>query len=209
MSQPSEQDRDELRADELRFRARRNIGSGSGRNAPRILLVVLLFAGMVFVGSVAVYLVNRRALTHEPEAQAISTQNRNPAPVQATQEESPQPVARNTEGSMLYKCKSPGGSTSYTNEPCAATQETVWARSVEPDRRVMPTHSTSQAASAGQQPQVVYSPSDPPSQREVQRAQCASAKRYEADVRRRRGLKITFDELRRLSDMVYEACKGL
>ena len=85
----------------------------------------------------------------------------------------------------------------------------MWARSVQPDRSIMPAHSTSRAESAGEQPQVVYSLPESPSQREVQRTQCANAKQYEADVRRRRGLKITFDELRQLSDMVYEACKGL
>lgn len=203
MREPAEEASDSFRADELRFRARRQ--RQGAKEASRLMLVILLLAGTVFVASVAVYFVNSRALTYEPEVRApparLSTQDLQNAPVVHD--------ARRSEAATLYKCKGLGGATSYTNSPCAATEETVWARSVEPDRRPVPTRSTAPAVSVVQQPQVVYSVPDPPSRREIQSAQCANAKQYEADVRRRRGLKITFDELRQLSDMVYEACKGL
>lgn len=214
MKKPADTGDEELRADELRFRARRGIGSGGGRSAPRLLLVVLFFAGMVFVASVAVYFVNHRAMSFEPQAQTPAA---NPAsPVSASirlpvdpAEAPPTSSSESEEGSRLYKCKGPNGETTYANSPCPSTHETVWVRSIQPDRGAPPPPPAS-----GSDPvlepaprEIVYAVPQPPSESEQRRIRCANARQYEADVRRRRGLKITFDELRRLSDMVYEACK--
>lgn len=214
MNQPSEQDGDELRADELRFRARRSIGSGGGRSAPRLLLVVLFFAGMVFVASVAVYFVNQREMSYAPQAQTpaakptspVSSSIRSPVdPAQAPLSSS----SESEEGSRLYKCKGPKGESTYANSPCPPTHETVWVRSIQPDRRTPPPPPASGSDPVLQPAprEIVYAVPQPPSESEQRRMRCANARQYEADVRRRRGLKITFDELRRLSDMVYEACK--
>ncbi|MFT3806332.1 hypothetical protein [Arenimonas sp.] len=203
----------DFRGDELHFRNRRR---SHARRTSWPLLVVLLFAGTVFLASVAVYFVNGRASSYERVAGSAKPRTGLREPIrlpvdQAEQDDRASSVsASDGDGPSLYKCKGPKGESTYTSSPCPSTQETVWVRSVQPDNRVVPPSTVPARNSVQQQQtQIAYSAPDPPSDRDSQRMRCANAKQYEADVRRRRGLKITFDELRQLSDMVYEACKGL
>jgi hypothetical protein len=104
-----------------------------------------------------------------------------------------------TRTAAVYRCVGTGGAVAFQSMPCEGTQRTTRP---EPARR--PQRQESQAVN-----QYSYVASRSTDMRDQQRARCNVAKQQRDQTLERVGLARTYDLLRRLDEMVYEACKGL
>lgn len=106
----------------------------------------------------------------------------------------------------IYKCQS-GKSISTQSQPCPPGSTTIWKRtydSAAPRSNGYPSANLYRPSESGRTQ--AWSGSGSPSSTQQKDAQCEAAKQREAAYRQQRGLKITFDELRQLGDMVRAAC---
>lgn len=118
----------------------------------------------------------------------------------------------------VYKCRDASGEPVYQSFPCGGTKpaEKVWTgtykpptaqelRRFEENRRYWARQrSGGQASSA-----YYYETPAKPTERDLKKRRCAVAKQSRAQQLERLGLRRTFDDLRRLDTMVYNACSGL
>ena len=124
---------------------------------------------------------------------------------------------------VVFKCRTSSGADSIQSEPCSATEETTWARPVQPSEYREADEEQHRAAEIQRHEEEVrrytqmYGESAAPafvapSQAALDSAQsrnrCQAQKNHRDEVLRRVGLNRTFDLLRQLDDQVYEACKG-
>lgn len=106
----------------------------------------------------------------------------------------------------IYKCQS-GKTVSTQSQPCPPGSTTVWKRtydSTAPRSGGYPSANLYRPSAIGGGQ--TWSRSGSPSSTQQKDAQCEAARQREAAYRQQRGLKITFDELRQLGDMVRAAC---
>lgn len=113
----------------------------------------------------------------------------------------------------IYTCRPASGPVSYQTQPCAAPQTQVKAK-LYPYIRDRPVSSA-----ASRLPRTEPAPWSPgpvatvaaqrPSDRTLQRQQCANTKDARARAFEAAGLNRTFDLSRQWDDAVYQACKGL
>ena len=122
--------------------------------------------------------------------------------------------------STMYKCRDASGTIAIQNWPCNAGAQAEWSRSYQPRDEREAAEANQRAADIarheaevaqytrmfGDRPApVTYSAGPQPNDKE---ARCAAAKSYRDDVYRQVGNRRTFDLIRQLNDMVYEACKA-
>lgn len=121
-----------------------------------------------------------------------------------------------TAAQTIYTCRPASGSPSYQTQPCAPSQTHVKAK-------FYPYILDRPAPAATQRTRAPWSPTSTPafsrssaapiaqrpSDRTLQREQCASAKDARARAFEAAGLNRTFDLSRHWDDAVYQACKGL
>lgn len=113
----------------------------------------------------------------------------------------------------IYTCRPASGPVSYQTQPCAASQTQVKAKLYpyirdRPARLVVPRPGQSLPLSLDRRPAPVMT-SQRPTDRTLQRQQCASTKNARARAFEAAGLNRTFDLSRYWDDAVYQACKAL
>ena len=110
-----------------------------------------------------------------------------------------------SQANQLYKCLE-HSQTSVQSMPCSASGKTLWLRSYTPEL-VLAVASQKQVKSGS----VEYRYYRQPRRNSVRQypkpeTACQSANRRESEYRQKQGLSPKFNDLRRLSDAVYEAC---
>lgn len=167
--------------------------------------VAVLAGGIVFVLLIRTML-DRSGSTADSPAEArkrvvsVGRDTVPSAPVRAT---------RAATGPTVYRCVDGVGHVSFQSHPCSGGQTTTREIAVFQDFRKPVRRVVSPPDSRGYTTSYSSGPSAYERQRAARRAGCASARRQREQTLEMVGLRRNFDLLRRLDDMVREACKGL
>lgn len=117
----------------------------------------------------------------------------------------------------IYTCRPASGPTSYQTQPCATAHTQVKAKLYPYIRNPTPPAPARQPwrpTTSGYQSTSAYTPSSAtatarPTDRTLQRQQCAQTKDARTQAFEAAGLNRSFDLSRQWDDAVYQACKGL
>lgn len=109
------------------------------------------------------------------------------------------------------KCRGEGGATAYRSKGCLSGETLVAVLEPVADppqaQRRVAVESPPRQSRAGRKSKRQTSRNARNGKRSSRKNPCRSAKQARDDFRRRRGIKITMDELSRWSHRVYDACK--
>ena len=124
-------------------------------------------------------------------------------------------LAQQAHAESFHKCSGEGGAVAYRSQACLPGEQLVATLEPEPETRAP--QRKNEAAAAAAPSRAKRSPSTRnrvarPRSRgsrksRASRNPCASAKKARDDFQRRRGIKVTMDELSRWNHRVYDACK--
>ena len=185
----------------LRFRPRIDQRRKARDAGERIWWVVTIVGALVFA------LIIRALLARTSGNPDPSPPIPMPMPEPAAVIEAPAVATPQREVPMVYRCVDAGGAVSLQSQPCGPGQRTTRAVPAPPDiepRRAPLTRPAPVASNGGGW----SGPSASQWQRQQQQARCAQARAEREATLERVGLRRDFDLLRRLDDMVREACKG-
>jgi hypothetical protein len=180
--------------------------------------------------ALAVWITHTRRVAAEVAAQAAKVQANSPAQVSASPaaqvpnndvEAEPASVPQGTEDAgipapaetvaaaitgTLSQCIDSAGKTTIRQSPCPADSKTVkvFPYSVQPNSQTVVDISPPQDSVSTAQ----YQQPTRPSPGAIAMARCKDAKRYAQNERDRLGLKVTYDQLSSINDIVYDACKS-
>lgn len=109
----------------------------------------------------------------------------------------------------LYKCMDAKGAATVQNDACPEGSTTAWVRGYTPEPYKPPTPKVSRsfARSAQVTPYAPVRIRSGPTLAERAAQACAQARASEQSYRDSRGLKITYDDIRRITDKTWNACK--
>lgn len=121
---------------------------------------------------------------------------------------------------MVYKCVSRDGHVTLTSEPCATDQKMTSAVHAPPERMTRERHEALQRRRlrddanseylnrlAGHGPTTRSYTYRGTTQNQDRHARCAAARSRRDAARRQMGMKVRYQTVRELDEMVYDACK--
>ncbi|HMB57475.1 MAG TPA: DUF4124 domain-containing protein [Arenimonas sp.] len=112
----------------------------------------------------------------------------------------------------LYKCADAKGAIAFQSEPCPANARTMATRDYIPEAAApIPAPERTKASSTPIRIATTHRErrASKRTPRDIAKQRCQSAKLAEQAYRDRRGLDISFEQLRKISDRTVEACWGL
>lgn len=123
-------------------------------------------------------------------------------------------LALQAHAESFHKCTGGDGAVAYRSQACrpgetlVATLDPVpEARAPQPQRQTSASPPSTRSAVRGGRSRAARSRSRSARKPRAARNPCASAKKARDDFQRRRGIRVTMDELSRWNHRVYDACK--